>query len=63
VWSEDEIWGLDRTREDDAAAFVDHLDDDQERYGVTAEEPAAAYGSALDVRRSQPFHSCGTSMR
>ncbi len=39
--------------EDDAAEFVDYLDDDGARGGVTDGELAAAYGLALDVRRAQ----------
>jgi hypothetical protein len=50
---EDEIWAWIVRGEDDAGAFVDYLDDDEERHGVTHEELAAAYARALDVRRSQ----------
>lgn len=50
---EDEIWAWIVRGEDDAGAFVDYLDDDEERHGVTDEELAAAYERALDVRRTQ----------
>ena len=50
---EDEIWAWIVRGEDDAEAFVDYLDDDEERHGVTDEELAAAYERALDVRRDQ----------
>ncbi|MEU7904897.1 DUF6891 domain-containing protein [Actinoplanes sp. NPDC049118] len=50
---EDEIWAWIVRGEDDAGEFVDYLDDDEERHGLTDEELAAAYGSALEVRRAQ----------
>lgn len=50
---EDEIWAWIVRGEADAAEFVDYLEDDEERHGVTDEELAAAYERALDVRRSQ----------
>ncbi|MEV8516321.1 hypothetical protein [Dactylosporangium sp. NPDC051484] len=50
---EDEIWAWIVRGEDDAGEFVDYLDDDEERHGVTDEELAAAYETALDVRRAQ----------
>ena len=39
--------------EDDAAAFVDYLDGDEERHGLGDEELAAAYELAVDARRAQ----------
>jgi Domain of unknown function (DUF6891) len=50
---EDEIWAWVVRGEDDAGSFVDYLDDDEERSGITDEELAAAYERALDVRRAQ----------
>ncbi|GAB3833730.1 hypothetical protein GCM10027610_028140 [Dactylosporangium cerinum] len=50
---EDEIWAWIVRGEDDAAEFVDYLEDDDERHGATDEELAAAYEKALDVRRAQ----------
>ncbi|MFI7575617.1 DUF6891 domain-containing protein [Micromonospora sp. NPDC049497] len=50
---EHEIWAWIVRGEDDAGEFVDYLDDDEERHGVTDEELAAAYERALDVRRDQ----------
>src|SRR5262245_59133440 len=50
---EDEIWAWIVRGEDDAAAFVEYLDDDDERHGATEEELATAYEKALDVRRTQ----------
>jgi hypothetical protein len=50
---EDEIWTWIVRGEDDAEEFVDYLDDDEERHGLTDEELAAAYEKALDARRAQ----------
>jgi len=50
---EDEIWAWIVRGEADAEAFVDYLDDDDERHGLTDEELAAAYEKALEVRRAQ----------
>jgi hypothetical protein len=50
---ENEIWDWVVRGEDDAEEFVDYLDDEEERHGLTGEEIAAAYEKALDVRRSQ----------
>lgn len=49
---EDEIWSRIVGGEDDAAAFVEYLDD-EERSGLTDEELVAAYEKALGVRRTQ----------
>lgn len=50
---EDEIWAWVVRGEDDAADFVDYLDVEEDRHGVTDEELAAAYARALDARRDQ----------
>lgn len=50
---EDEIWAWIVRGDDDAAAFVDHLDDDEERHGLGDEELAAAYERAVDARLAQ----------
>ena len=50
---EGEIWAWVVRGEDDAGSFVDYLDDDEERSGITDEELASAYERALDVRRAQ----------
>jgi hypothetical protein len=50
---ENDIWDWIVRGEDDAAEFVDYLEDDEDRYGATDEELEAAYEKALDVRRSQ----------
>ncbi|MEW2383970.1 hypothetical protein AB0873_18045 [Micromonospora sp. NPDC047707] len=50
---EDEIWAWIVRGEDDAGEFVDYLDDDEDRHGVTDEELMAAYERALHVRRAQ----------
>ena len=39
--------------EDDPAEFVEYLDDDDERHGLTDDELTAAYQRALAVRRDQ----------
>lgn len=43
---EDEIWAWIVRGEVDSGAFVDYLDDDEERHGLTDEELAAAYFSS-----------------
>lgn len=50
---EDEIWAWIVRGEDDPGEFVEYLDDDEERHGLTDDELAAAYDRALEVRRSQ----------
>ncbi|WP_229070943.1 hypothetical protein [Actinoplanes sp. DH11] len=50
---ESEIWDWVVLGDDDAAEFVEYLDDDEERHGLTDEELAAAYEKALDARRAQ----------
>lgn len=50
---EDEMWSWILRGEDDAAEFVDYLEEDDERHGATEEELAAAYERALEVRRAQ----------
>ncbi|MEV1142315.1 hypothetical protein [Micromonospora sp. NPDC049799] len=50
---EDEIWAWIVRGEDNVGEFVDYLDDDEDRHGVTDDELAAAYKRALDVRRDQ----------
>src|SRR5262249_48015855 len=50
---EDEIWAWIVRGKDDAAEFVDYLDDDEQRHGVTGEQLAGAYERALEVRRAQ----------
>ncbi|MDG6103317.1 hypothetical protein Daura_17575 [Dactylosporangium aurantiacum] len=50
---EDQMWAWIVRGSDDAAAFVDYLDDDEDRHGVGDEELAAAYERAVDARRAQ----------
>ncbi len=50
---ETEIWDRVVRGEDDPGDFVDYLEDDEERHGLTDEELIAAYEKALDARRSQ----------
>ena len=50
---EDEIWDWVVRGEDDAAEFVDFLDEDEARHGATDEELAAAYERAVTARREQ----------
>ncbi|MFI5495005.1 DUF6891 domain-containing protein [Actinoplanes sp. NPDC051859] len=50
---EAEIWEWIVRGEVDAAEFVEYLDDDEERHGVTDAELAAAYATALGIRRDQ----------
>jgi hypothetical protein len=50
---EDEMWSWILRGQGDAAAFVDYLDQVEERHGATGDELAAAYERALDARRAQ----------
>ncbi|MEU8663203.1 DUF6891 domain-containing protein [Actinoplanes philippinensis] len=50
---EEEIWTWVVKGEDDPSEFVDYLEDDEERHGLTDEELTAAYERALAVRRDQ----------
>ncbi|MET8148403.1 DUF6891 domain-containing protein [Actinoplanes sp. NPDC049668] len=50
---EDEIWSWVVRGQDDAGDFLDYLEDDDSRQGVTDEELTEAYEKALDVRRAQ----------
>jgi hypothetical protein len=50
---EEEIWTWIVRGEDDPAEFVEYLDDEEERHGLTDDELTAAYRRALAVRRDQ----------
>ena len=50
---EDEIWSWIVQGRDDAAEFADHLDDDEQRAGLTDEQLTAAYERAVDARLDQ----------
>ncbi len=50
---EDEIWAWVVRGDDDPDEFVDYLDDEEERHGLTDEELATAYRKALEVRWDQ----------
>lgn len=50
---ENEIWDWVVRGQDDPGEYVEYLEDDDERHGLTDDEIAAAYRRALDVRRAQ----------
>ncbi|MBM2622088.1 hypothetical protein JIG36_41955 [Actinoplanes sp. LDG1-06] len=50
---EDEIWSWIVRGDDDPADFVDYMEDEEQRHGLTDDELTAAYETALEARRSQ----------